>query len=71
MLSMPERTKILVAEDSKTVREAITALLSSREDWEVCAQAADGQEAVEMAEKSCPDLAILDINDFLFSDNPK
>jgi DNA-binding NarL/FixJ family response regulator len=59
---MPGRTTILVAEDNKTVREAIIALLSSREEWEVCAQASDGQEAVEIAEKSCPDLAILDIS---------
>jgi YesN/AraC family two-component response regulator len=29
--------------------------------WKISAEAADGQEAVELAKKACPDLAILDI----------
>jgi DNA-binding NarL/FixJ family response regulator len=53
--------QILVADDHETARLLIKTLLSRRPDWKVCAEAADGQEAVELAKKSCPDLAILDI----------
>lgn len=58
---MRKPTKILLADDHEKSRVLIRGLLSQRPDWEVYAEAADGQEAVELAKKSCPDLAILDI----------
>jgi DNA-binding NarL/FixJ family response regulator len=58
---MRKPTKILVADDHERSRALIRELLSQKPDWEVYAEAADGQEAVELAKKSCPDLAILDI----------
>lgn len=54
-------TRILVADDHETARLLIRTLLSKRPEWKVYAEAADGEEAVELARKSCPDLAILDI----------
>jgi DNA-binding NarL/FixJ family response regulator len=36
-------------------------MLASRPDFEVCAEAADGQEAVDKAKSLLPDLIILDI----------
>jgi DNA-binding NarL/FixJ family response regulator len=59
---MTKLTKILVADDSLAARRGILSILSQREDWVVCGQAADGQEAVEMAQASCPDVAVLDIS---------
>jgi DNA-binding NarL/FixJ family response regulator len=59
---MKPATKILVADDQKMVRQMIVDILSARADWEICAQAEDGEEAVRLAKKSCPDLAILDIS---------
>ncbi len=55
------RVQILIADDHKTTRLRLAALLSLRSDWEVCGLAADGQEAVDFAKKSFPDLAVLDV----------
>ena len=59
---MAKLTKILVADDSLAARRGILSILAQRDDWVVCGQAADGQEAVEMAQASCPDVAVLDIS---------
>jgi len=56
---MPVR--ILLADDHEIVRRGLCSLLQSQPDWEVCGEAADGREAVEMAEKLQPDVAIVDI----------
>ena len=53
--------RILIADDHAVVRAGLRALLESRADWEVCAEAADGREAVEKAGKLKPDVAVLDI----------
>lgn len=53
--------RILVADDHEIVRRGICALLQNHPGWEVCAQAADGREAVESAAHVKPDIAILDI----------
>jgi DNA-binding NarL/FixJ family response regulator len=55
------RVQILIADDHKSTRLRVAALLSHRSDWEVCGLAADGQEAVDLAKKSFPDLAVLDV----------
>lgn len=54
-------TKILLADDNELARVAIKLLLADRTDLETCAEAADGEEAVEKAKTVCPDVAILDI----------
>jgi DNA-binding NarL/FixJ family response regulator len=53
--------KILLADDNPLARAAIKLLLADRTDLEICAEAADGEEAVEKAKIECPDVAILDI----------
>jgi chemotaxis response regulator CheB len=53
--------KILLVDDSAPVRAAIRRLLSERPEWNICAEAGNGEEAVEKARLECPDLAILDI----------
>ena len=56
---MPVR--ILVADDHQVVRTGLRALLESKTGWEVCAEAANGREAVEKAGQLKPDVAVLDI----------
>jgi len=56
---MPVR--ILVADDHQVVRTGLRALLESRTGWQVCAEAANGREAVEKAGQLKPDVAVLDI----------
>ena len=53
--------RILIADDHAVVRAGLRTLLESRSGWEVCAEAADGREAVEKATKAKPDVAVLDI----------
>jgi DNA-binding NarL/FixJ family response regulator len=53
--------KILLADDNELARAAIKLLLADRTDLEICAEAADGEEAVEKAKIACPDVVILDI----------
>jgi DNA-binding NarL/FixJ family response regulator len=53
--------RILIADDHSVVRAGLRALLESRHDWEVVAEASDGREAVDKATKLKPDVAVLDI----------
>jgi DNA-binding NarL/FixJ family response regulator len=54
--------RILVADDHEVSRRGICAILSSRPDLEVCAEASDGHEAIEKALILKPDMAILDFS---------
>lgn len=51
----------MIAEDQTMVRQALVALLELEPDLEVVAQAANGDEALAMARKYQPDIAVLDI----------
>jgi DNA-binding NarL/FixJ family response regulator len=53
--------RILVADDHQVVRTGLRALLESKAGWQVCAEAANGREAVEKASAYRPDVAVLDI----------
>jgi response regulator NasT len=53
--------RILVAEDETIIRLDLRALLETA-GFEVCAEARDGEEAVELARQTAPDLALLDVN---------
>jgi len=52
--------RILVAEDETIIRLDLKALLENA-GFEVCAEARDGVEAVELARSEHPDLAVLDV----------
>ena len=56
------KVRILVVDDFQTVRKGVCAILSSREDIEVCAEAANGEEAVRMAKELRPDVVIMDFS---------
>lgn len=53
--------RILLADDHDVVRTGIRQLLESHDGWKICAEATNGREAVELAQKTKPDVAILDI----------
>jgi len=52
--------KILIAEDETIIRMDLRALLEAA-GFEICAEARDGEEAVELARAEEPDLAVLDV----------
>ncbi|MFB9832070.1 response regulator [Actinoallomurus acaciae] len=53
--------RVLLAEDQGMVRGALATLLNLEDDIEVVAEAADGDEALAVAERTRPDVALLDI----------
>jgi len=61
--SIPAATayRILVVDDHSIVRRGIRSLLESQSGLEVCAEAADGIEAIQQVEKERPDLVVLDL----------
>jgi response regulator NasT len=52
--------KVLIAEDETIIRLDLRALLE-RAGFEVCAEARDGEEAVELARETQPEVAVLDV----------
>src|ERR671937_2925917 len=52
--------RLLAAEDETIIRLDLRELLE-RAGFEVCAEARDGEEAVELARSERPDLAVLDV----------
>ena len=57
-----KKIKILIADDHSVVREGLRALLGKVADFDVIAEAADGEEAVRLAGEKKPDVAIVDIS---------
>jgi two-component system response regulator DesR len=53
--------KVLLAEDQAMIREALAALLSFEDDIQVVAQVGRGDEIIEAARRTSPDIALLDI----------
>ena len=53
--------RVLLADDQALVRAGLRKILESEPDLEVVAEAADGNEAIEAAARTQPDLVIMDI----------
>jgi len=58
---MTAKIRILLAEDQAMVRGALTALLGLEEDMDVVAEVSQGDQVLEAAMKSQPDVALLDV----------
>lgn len=56
------RCRILIADDHEPLRNTLKALLEANPDWQVCAEATNGLEAVQKAAEFTPDLIILDLS---------
>ena len=52
--------RILVADDNALIRRMLCELFEREEDYDICAEATNGQEAIDLALKHRPDLIILD-----------
>ena len=69
-LSIPERklrsremsqARILLVDDDPRVRRVISTMLSRHSGWEICGEAGDGQQSVELARTTNPDLILMDV----------
>jgi DNA-binding NarL/FixJ family response regulator len=60
---MPQtKIKILIADDHEIVRHGVRNLIASVPEYECCAEAKTGREAVRLCGELLPDVAILDIS---------
>jgi DNA-binding NarL/FixJ family response regulator len=55
------RVRILVADDHDGMRAAVISKLQSRQDFEICGEASNGEEAVQQALLLLPHVIILDV----------
>jgi DNA-binding NarL/FixJ family response regulator len=53
--------RVLIADDHAILREGVRALLAMSEDIAVVGEAANGQEAVDLARRLAPDVILMDI----------
>jgi DNA-binding NarL/FixJ family response regulator len=53
--------RIMLGDVHKIVRRGMRELLEDREEWQVCGEAADGTQAIQIAEKLKPNIAVLDL----------
>ena len=54
-------TRVLIADDQALVRAGFRALIDAEPDLAVVAEAADGEEAVEVATRHRPDVVLMDV----------
>ena len=54
-------TRILIVDDQPHIRKLVRGFLKNEAGWEICGEAADGQQAVEQAEALKPQVILLDI----------
>jgi two-component system, NarL family, response regulator NreC len=53
---------VLIADDYDIIREGIKSVLKSQPQYEICAEAKDGEEALELVRQFKPDILLLDIS---------
>ena len=56
-----DKIKVIIADDSDFVRDGMRIILEVDEDFEVIGCARNGREAIELAQKSTPDIFLMDI----------
>jgi DNA-binding NarL/FixJ family response regulator len=55
------RDRVLVVDDAANLRELLTLLLESEDDFEVVGHAINGEQAIELAAALGPDVVLLDL----------
>lgn len=54
--------RILIADDHEIVRKGLREVIEGHPGWHVFAEASDGREALDLALRETPDIAILDVS---------
>ncbi len=54
--------KVLLADDHSIVRAGLRRIVEESGEMQVVAEAADGQEAIQLVKKTAPDVAVIDIS---------
>lgn len=53
--------RILIADDDASIRRLLRRLIENHEDWTVCGDALNGNEAIGKAAELSPDVVVLDL----------
>jgi DNA-binding NarL/FixJ family response regulator len=56
------KIRIVIADDHAILRDGVRALLKQSDDFEIVAEAGDGNAAIEACRREKPDVVIMDIN---------
>jgi len=56
------KTRILLVDDHKILRDGICSLVKGYDDMEVVGEAADGRTAIRLVQELSPDVVIMDIS---------
>lgn len=59
--SLSPRLRVVVADDQELVRSGLAVIVDAEDDLDVVGEAADGEEAVALAERCRPDVILMDI----------
>jgi DNA-binding NarL/FixJ family response regulator len=54
--------RILIADDHEIVRQGIRTILQVRPEWEICGEAKNGRQAIQLAKELHPHVIILDVS---------
>jgi DNA-binding NarL/FixJ family response regulator len=54
------KPKILIADDHEMVRQGLRRVISEADRWDIVGEAVDGRQAVELAQKTRPDVVVID-----------
>jgi len=59
---MADPKRVLIVDDHLAMRRAVTRVLQSQSNVEVCGEAENGRVAIEQAQRLKPDLIVLDLS---------
>ncbi|MGA9391057.1 MAG: response regulator transcription factor, partial [Candidatus Sulfotelmatobacter sp.] len=54
--------RVLIVDDHEVVRRGVRSVLLNQPRYEVCAEAVDGQDAIEKARQFTPDVIVMDVS---------
>ncbi len=56
------KIRVLLADDHEMVRKGLRKVIDEKDDLTVVSEAANGREAIKMAEQTSPDIIVMDVN---------
>ncbi len=59
---MNKQTKIFLADDHPAFREGLIRIIEQEQNFKICDESGDGNEAIQIIRKKKPDIAVLDIS---------
>jgi DNA-binding NarL/FixJ family response regulator len=54
--------RVLIVDDNAVIRKGVMAIFATDRNFEICGEAANGQDAIEKAKSLKPDLIVLDFS---------